>query len=194
MRRGSGLGSSRDRLRLLGSLRTALISHDRPSRVHRSASHFSVGRALLTLALLLTLTSCQHDETLDVRTDRAPLDRRLVLPSDVRGVRWVAVKAYTDSGLLEAPEKPYDVYAFIALDPPTSESSALQPIALPAAVARAILPPPLSARARVTGARVELTGSPLPAPLAVKAPGVSVKSATRFDSGLLLQLYLGGGS
>ncbi len=150
------------------------------------------------LVLLLTITACQRTDELELRTDRAPLDRRVVLPSGVRGVQWVAVPAYADSGFLEAPEKPYDLYAFIVLDAPVvsppRNPSPEQAVTLPAAVARAILPAALYAAARAKGASVELSGEALSAPLTLKTREVSLKAAARFDAGLLVRLYLSGGA
>ena len=149
--------------------------------------------------LLIWVAACSTEPKLVVREDRLPLERRVNLPSGVRRVRWVAVPAFIDSGWLEAPEKPYRLYAFLELPSPapsgaTSATSATRKVLLPESVARAILPPTVPTRAAAQANQVEVEAALPPEAIAVRAAGVAVTSADRVPGGVLLQLYLPGGA
>lgn len=133
-------------------------------------------------------------EKILVREDRAPLDRRIVLPNGVGRVRWVAVAAFIDSGWLEAPEKPYDLYALLEIDPTSPRSNKTQVVALPAAVARALLPASVTSSAPDKDGNVAVSGTALLAPIQSRKTGAGVRAAVRVDAGLLLHIFQGGGS
>ncbi len=52
-----------------------------------------------------------------VRTDIAPLTRRLKLPEGVQSVRWIAVSPVHDTGFIPPSADYQDVYAYIPLEP-----------------------------------------------------------------------------
>ena len=153
-------------------------------------------RALLALSLAPWVVACSTEPKLVVREERLPLERRVNLPSGVRRVRWVAVPAFIDSGWLEAPEKPYRLYAFLELPSPapSGATSATRKVLLPESVARAILPPAVPTRAAAQANQVEVDAALPPEAIAVRTAGVAVTSADRVPGGVLLQLYLPGGS
>jgi hypothetical protein len=145
-----------------------------------------LGRALGGLVLVLLALRCGPKR--ELRTDVAPLARRLSLPASVRDVRWVAVPEHEDGCFPSIPEPDARrfVYAAIRLDAPAwRDLEARLPVradgaaTLPPDVARAILPagPPPSGQV--------LDGHAL-----ASAPDVSVQSAVRAGDLLLLTLFL----
>jgi hypothetical protein len=145
-------------------------------------------------AFLATSGRGDGTEKLLVREERAPLERRVILPTGVRRVRWVAVAAFSDSGWLEAPEKPYDLYALLEIDPTSPRSSKAQTVVLPVGVARALLPASVTASAPDKDGNVAVSGTALLAPIPSRKAGAGVRAAVRVDAGLLLHIFQGGGS
>lgn len=82
------------------------------------------------MALLgIALVACKKHPELQLRTDLAPLQRRLHLPGHVTSVRWVAVSPVKDSGWVPPKIEFYDVYAYLELSP--EEWAAFQGVAGP---------------------------------------------------------------
>ena len=150
--------------------------------------------SVLLLSVLLGASACRHAPELEVRKDRAPLERRVALPSSLKGVRWVAVPEFIDTGFLEAPEKPYRVYAFCDLDAPSAKATGGKSVLLPATVARAILPASVTAAAHAKGQKLEVAGGEPTEAVTARTKEVAVIAAVRVDQGLVLELFLSVGS
>ncbi|MEO8904366.1 MAG: hypothetical protein ABI488_18530 [Polyangiaceae bacterium] len=161
-------------------------------RTRTKLAAVSVVVAALAVAAFLALIPSGGEKIL-LREERAPLDERLLLPSSVGRVRWVAVAAFVDSGWLEAPEKPYDLYALLEVEPATPVSSEPGTVVLPEAVAHALLPASVRMSAPDQTGNVTVSGSALPVPIKSRKADVSVRAAIRLDVGILLRLFQSGG-
>jgi len=148
--------------------------------------------AALAVGAFLALTR-GGGEKIVVREDRAPLARRVILPSSVGRVHWVAVAAFADSGWLEAPEKPYDLYALLEVDPALPRSSAPGTVVLPAVVAHALLPASVPMSAPDGAGNVAVSGSALLVPIQSRKTDAGVRAAIRLDIGILLRIFQSGG-
>jgi hypothetical protein len=162
------------------------------TRTKLAALTIVVAVAAVTVVAFLVLTR-GGGEKLVVREDRAPLARRLILPSSVGRVHWVAVAAFADSGWLEAPEKPYDLYALLEVDPALPRSSAPATVVLPAAVAHALLPASVPMSAPDGAGNVAVSGSALLVPIQSRKTDAGVRAAIRLDVGILLRIFQSGG-
>ncbi len=147
---------------------------------------------LAVRALLVLAPDGAHKIVL--REDRAPIARRVVLPSSVRSVHWVSVAAFIDSGWLEAPEKPYDLYALLTVDPALPRSSAPDTLVLPATVAHALLSDSVPMSVPDEAGNVTVRGTALLEPLQSQKTDVRVRAAIRLDTGILLRIFQSGGS
>lgn len=146
-----------------------------------------------SLLLLLASSACRREPELVVRQDVTPIAKRVTLPANLRAVRWIAVSRNVSTSSLEAPEKPYDLYVFVALDAAPEKVSGPSTLRLDRRLAERLLPAAVLRSAAQTGAQTELSGQRLePVPVA-REPNVSVLGAVRVREGALLHLGLSGG-
>lgn len=131
-----------------------------------------------------------------MREDRAPIERRITLPDKAQDLRWIAVSRNVDSGWLESPEHPYDVYVFLSLIDAGQTPIRGSPVtlALDAPLAKRLIPEAVFKTVRRTEDRVELAGVALePAPTP-KEPGVSVLAAVRLGEHAVIHFGVSGGT
>jgi hypothetical protein len=154
-------------------------------------------------ALLLFAFDCRHEVRREMRTDLAPLEKRLKLPSDVRGARWVAVPEHEPADQacdcapeLPEPDRPYRLYATIELgdagwaalvrDSPTQATPGR--MTLPQDVARVILPAEISSTQDPSGPRVGVEGLRLGEVPRSRLPAIRIADAIRVERFLVVQL------
>lgn len=126
-----------------------------------------------------------------VRDDRAPLTRRVDLPSDVRSVRWIAVPAYADSGWLAAPERPLRLFVWLELAAtPSAESGPRSAVTVPKDVAARILPSASPTAPAQAPDAVVVTGAPLEPPPRTRDSRTHVENAVVIGGGALLVLLV----
>jgi hypothetical protein len=161
-------------------------------------------RRVVALALPLLVAGLACRERLNLRTDLAPLERRLALPAGVRGTRWVAVPEHEEGCVPSIPEPDARAYLYAALALDASAwktlgtragtNTATGAITLPAEVAHLILSPSLLARARpVDRAQLGLNGQPVEVSSLSKMANVGVRAAVRVDDTLLVVLFISRG-
>jgi len=149
-----------------------------------------VVRAVRWALLLLSCGACRSSPEPTVRQDLAPLARRVDLPSGVRSARWVALPAYTDSGWLEAPERPHRLYVWLELSAPApARSGSTSQVIVPKDVASRILPSTVSTAAAEDTKHVTVTGAPLAPPPQPRDSRTSVEDAVAIGGGALLVLF-----
>ena len=158
-------------------------------------------RRFVAFALPLVLAGACRERR-ELRTDLAPLERRLALPAGVQGARWVAVPEHEEGCVPTIPEpdaRTY-LYAAIALDasswerlgPPKAANAAS--IVFPRDVAHLILSSSLLARAQpVDGAQFGLSGQAVEGSALSKLANVGVRAAVRVDDTLLVVLFVSKG-
>jgi hypothetical protein len=108
----------------------------------------SLRRAGIAMALCILALNCREGTVLTLRTDPEPLARRLHLPAQIRGVRWVAVSSVTDTGGVPGPVDFYDIYAYVEIGPEgwtelehtAGRTAARGTVSIPEPVAAVLLP------------------------------------------------------
>jgi hypothetical protein len=131
-------------------------------------------------AALIAVVTCEYGEP--IRTDAAPLLRRVAIPGSVRLVRWRSETLPRDDGCLTVPGPTDSITIFayleLAAGVPTDAAAGIATITLPDGVAD-ILPTALRRRT-VTGPAVRL---------APRVKNVTV-TAVRLGAGLVATIHV----
>jgi hypothetical protein len=151
---------------------------------------------LIGTLLGMCLAGCREKVTLTVRTDSAPLARRLKLPEAMGPVRWVSVSSVRDSGGVPGPADFYIIYASIELDksawtamdqtagPPGPAVS----LTLPHEIAGLVIPPSSIKDLKSLGDDQQAEGPSFRVEALSADPKTEVQKAIRLGGALIVQM------
>lgn len=144
--------------------------------------------AVLSFGALLWV-ACNAEPTPPVRSDLAPIARRIELPEGVTAARWLASPANVESGWLEAREKPLKLYVWLELSQPNvAHGAAANSVTLPKAVATRLLPDSLLASAKLQGGELSIEGRSFERLPRTREPRTTVVVARWHTGGAWLEL------
>jgi hypothetical protein len=156
-------------------------------------------RFVLLFGLLAFALDCRRTPRRETHTDVSTLRRRLYLPAEVRGVRWVAVPDHESTDgcscipELPEPDQPYRLYASVDLDSGAWSSiearwgkpTVTGEMTLPGDVARAMLPASLSTSTSSSTSHVK--GWKLNEIAWSKLPNIQIVQAIRANDLLVIE-------